>query len=481
MTLVQSLLNTCKKFPGKIAVTDRNGVITFNDLLHWALGYAAQVLSEDTGNHIGILLPNSKEFVATFYGILMAGKTPVPLNFLLAPPQLSYVIQDADINTIFTNNQLKSHLGNQIKHIFLVEEKNPYSPIEKTTIKQRDAEEPATLLYTSGTEANPKGVLLTHKNFLSNLEGCISVFQFTEKDMPLGILPLFHTYALTTTMVFTICVGASTVYLDRFSGHKVLELIERYKITSLFAIPSMYRIILRSAKSGKYDLSSLKLCASGGEHLPDELQETFNKVFPVPVMEGYGLTEATAIVSANYPGRFKPGSIGPPLRNLEVKIANDNGQSQPFNTIGEIWVKGPSVMKGYYKLPRETAETVTPDSWLKTGDYGILDEDGFLWITGRKKELIIISGENVSPTEIEHVISKNKKVFEVAVIGVPDKTRGEVPKAFIVLQENAACSEEEIKAYCMQKLPHYKVPKYIEFTDELPHGPTGKVLKRGLK
>lgn len=481
MTLVQSLLNTCKKFPGKIAVTDQNGVVTFNDLLQWALCYAAQARSEDTGNHIGILLPNSREFVAVFYGILMAGKIPVPLNFLLAPAQLSYVIQDADLNAIFTNNQLKSHIGNQIKYIFPAEEKSSYLPIEKTAITQGEPEEPATLLYTSGTEANPKGVLLTHKNFLSNLEGCISAFQFTEKDMPLGILPLFHTYALTTTMVFTICVGASTVYLDRFSGHRVLELIERYRITSLFAIPSMYRIIMRSAKSRKYDLSSLRLCASGGEHLPVELQERFNKVFPVPVMEGYGLTEATAIVSANHPGRFKPGSIGPPLHNVEVKIVNDNGQSQPFNTIGEIWVKGPSVMKGYYKLSRETEETITPDNWLKTGDYGKLDEDGFLWITGRKKELIIISGENVSPVEIEHVISENEKVFEVAVVGVPDNVRGEVPKAFIVLQENTVCSEEEIKAYCMQKLPHYKVPKYIEFTHELPHGPTGKVLKRELK
>jgi long-chain acyl-CoA synthetase len=169
------------------------------------------------------------------------------------------------------------------------------------------------------------------------------------------------------------------------------------------------------------------------------------------------------------------------LRNLEVKIINDDGKSQPLNKEGEIWVKGPNVMKGYYKLPKETAETITPDGWLKTGDYGKLDEEGFLWITGRKKELIIISGENVSPNEIERVISGNEKVFEVAVIGVTDKVRGEVPKAFIALHENTSCSEEEIKDYCMQRLPHYKVPRYFEFRRELPHGPTGKVLKRVLK
>ncbi len=480
LTLVESFLNTCKRLPGKTAVIDQNGAVTFDNLLQEALRRAGQILSRDTGEHIGILLPNCKEFVTAFYGILMAGRVPVPLNFLLSPAQLSYIIQDADINTVFTNNQLKLHLGNQIKHIFSIEE-NPYPPIEKTKIKQTDPEESAALLYTSGTESNPKGVLLTHKNFLSNMEECISAFQFTEKDMPLGMLPLFHTYALTTTMIFTICAGASTVYLARFSAQKVLDLIEQYKITSLFTIPSMYRIIQRSAKSRKHDLSSLRLCASGGEHLPVELLKELGKTFPVPVMEGYGLTEATAIVSANHPGKFKPGSIGRPLRNLEVKIADDNGRSQPVNTIGEIWVKGPSVMKGYYKLPEKTAETITPDGWLKTGDYGKLDEDGFLWITGRKKELIIISGENVSPIEIEHVISENKKVFEVAVIGVADEVRGEVPRAFIVLHENTTCSEEEIKNFCTQRLPHYKVPKYIEFLDELPHGPTGKVLKRELR
>ena len=313
--------------------------------------------------------------------------------------------------------------------------------------------------------------MLSHRNFLSNLEGCVRAFNFTERDILLGVLPLFHTYALTTTLILPVNVGATMVYLARFSGPKVLELIEKYKITSLFAIPSMYRVLLRTTESVKHDLSTLRLCTSGGEPLPGDVLEAFNKTFPVPLTEGYGLTESTAIVSVNLPEKCKPGSIGPPLSNLEVKILNDDGQKLPLNKEGEICVKGPNVMKGYYKLPKETAETITPDGWLKTGDYGKLDDEGFLWITGRKKELIIISGENVSPNEIEQVISGHEKVFEVAVIGVPDKLRGETPKAFIALRESATCTEEEIKNYCMQRLPHYKVPKYYEFLKELPHGP----------
>ncbi|OHB43215.1 MAG: hypothetical protein A2Y11_06830 [Planctomycetes bacterium GWC2_39_26] len=481
MTLVKTFLNTGRKHAQKTAVIDQSGEVTFGNLLQEAKDFTAQLLSEDTGSNIGILLPNCKEFVAAFYGILMAGKTPVPLNYLLSPTQLLYVIQNADINTVFTNNLFKPQIKNQIRHTFSIEEKRSHVSLEESKIRQGDAEDMAALLYTSGTDANPKGVILTHKNFLSNLEGCIYAFDFTEKDVLLGVLPLFHTYALTTSLVLPITMGATMVYLTRFSGPKVLETIENYKITSLFAIPSMYRVLLRAAQTVKHDLSTLRLCTSGGELLPGDVLEAFNRTFPVPLTEGYGLTESTAIVSVNLPKKCKPGSIGPPLRNLEVKIINDDGKSQPLNKEGEIWVKGPNVMKGYYKLPKETAETVTPDGWLKTGDYGKLDEEGFLWITGRKKELIIISGENVSPNEIERVISGYEKVFEVAVIGVSDKVRGEVPKAFIALHENTSCSEEEIKDYCMQRLPHYKVPRYFEFRRELPHGPTGKVLKRVLK
>ncbi len=481
MTLVKTFLTACERHSQKTAVIDQNDEATYGGLCRMAQEHAARLESQDTGSHIGILLPNGKDFVAAFYGILMAGKTPVPLNFLLSPQQLFYVIQDAGIRTVFTNSMFKPLVGTRIKHVFSWEEIAPCAPLAREKIRMGDGEDLAALLYTSGTSANPKGVMLSHKNFLSNLDGCVHAFQFTEKDTLLGILPLFHTYALTTNLILPMCAGATVVYLPRFSGPKVLELIEKYKITAMFAIPSMYRALLRTAETAKHDLSSLRLCTSGGEPLPGDVLAAFNKTFPVPLTEGYGLTEATAIVSVNLPQKSRPGSIGVPLENLRVEIRDDDGRGLTANKDGEIWVKGPNVMKGYYNLPRETAEALTPDGWLKTGDYGRLDEQGFLWITGRKKELIIISGENVSPNEIEHVISGHEKVFEVAVIGVADKVRGETPKAFIALRENVSCGKEEIRNYCLQRLPHYKVPKYFEFRKELPHGPTGKVLKRALK
>jgi len=480
-TLVSSLLKTCERYGDKTAIIDDTGVSTYKDLRKQAFKYASCLSSKETNSHIGILLPNNREFAAAFYGTLMHGKIPVPLNYLLSPDQLLYVIRDANINTVITNETFKPLLGGQIKHILLAKEAEDASGTpEKRNIEEGAPDELAAIVYTSGTSANPKGVMLSHRNFLSNLEGCIYAFDFAEHDILLGTLPLFHTYALTTSLILPVCVGATIVFLSRFSGPKVLEAIEKYRATAMFAIPSMYRVLLRTALTNTHDLSSLRLCTSGGELLHTDVLETFNKTFPVPLTEGYGLTESTAIVSVNLPKKCKPGSIGPPLRNLEVKIADDNGQSLPLNQEGEIWAKGPNVMKGYYNLPRETAETITSDHWLKTGDYGKLDDEGFLWITGRKKELIIISGENVSPNEIEHVISGYNKVFEVAVIGVPDKVRGEVPKAFIALRENTTCNEEEIREYCAQHLPHYKIPRYYEFLEELPHGPTGKLLKREL-
>ncbi|MDR4506677.1 MAG: AMP-binding protein [Candidatus Brocadiaceae bacterium] len=482
MTLVKTFLNTCKKHAHKIAIVDQQGSITYHELLEKAMAYGAKISSKATGNHIGILLPNSKEFAAVFYGTLSAGKVPVPLNFLLSPQQLLYILRNAEIFTVFTNTYFKQLLGEHIKHLFTVEEHFcDTSPFNEENIQYGTSEDIAALLYTSGTSAKPKGVMLSNRNFLHNLDGCIEAFRFSDKDVLLGVLPLFHTYALTTTLILPIRVGATIIYLARFSGQKVLEAIEKYHVTALFAIPSMYRALLRSMDTNTHSLKTLRLCTSGGELLPKDVLEAFNKTFPVPLTEGYGLTETTAIVSVNLPEKCKPGSIGPPLSNLEVKIIDDDLKSLPREKEGEIWVKGPNVMNGYYRLPKETAEAKTSDGWLKTGDYGKLDNEGFLWITGRKKELIIISGENVSPHEIEQVISGNEKVFEVAVVGVPDKIRGEIPKAYIALKENCSCSDEEMRDFCMQHLPHYKVPKYIEFLKELPHGPTGKILKRALK
>ncbi|MFQ5956615.1 MAG: class I adenylate-forming enzyme family protein, partial [Candidatus Brocadiales bacterium] len=226
--------------------------------------------------------------------------------------------------------------------------------------------------------------------------------------------------------------------------------------------------------------SSVRLAVTGGEPVPMDVINSFMNTFKVPLLEGYGLTECSPIVSVNSPADYKYGTAGKPLPNLEIKIVDEDGSALPVGRDGEIWVKGPNIMKGYLNQPELTKEAITPEGWFKTGDFGRFDDEGFLKITGRKKEIIIISGENVSPVEIEDVLHHHPKVFEVAVIGVADKLRGEAPKAFIVLHDDEDVTEDELKVFCHDKLPHYKIPKYFEFRKELPHGPTGKILKRAL-
>lgn len=493
MTLARRFIETCDAFPGKIAVVDNSGQISYHELAQASKKLSALLNSDGAnGEHIGILLPSSKEFVASYFGILFAGKTPVPLNPLYSPAQLSYVIKDANLNTVLTlstfekilNNQgIKSIYLDQTRHLFLVT-----SDVKDVKIYTGNDDGLAAIFYTSGTTANPKGVMLTHKNIVSNLQGCVPRFHFAEHEIMLGTLPLFHALAFTTTLALPVHFGATIIYTGRFSGPKALEAIMEHKVTFVVAVPSMYRVLLRTIESirsaqdkpGKYNSSSVRLCTTGGEPVPKDLIESFDRVFSFPLIEGYGLTEASPVVSVNSPENNKPYTAGQPLSNLRVRIVDDDGNELPVNKDGEIWVKGPNVMKGYYNMPEETRQAITSDGWLKSGDAGRLDEDGFLKITGRKKELIIISGENVSPYEIEEVLSHHPKVFEVAAVGVPDEVRGEVPKAFIALHEHTNCSEEELRMFCKGKLPHYKIPRYFEFRKELPHGPTGKVLKRAL-
>ncbi len=478
MTLSEKFLQCCERFSGKTAIVDEGGAISYGGLLKVTLGLTKAFKRQDRS--IGIYLPNSKEFVASYFALLFNGITPVIINPLLSPAQLSYIVKDSSLSTIITSSSFQDLLCGLVRECVYADQIPPSAVDPSLKPYNAKDEDVTAIFYTSGTSANPKGVVLTHRNILATLEGCLPNFDFSEKDIILGAIPLFHTFAFTVTLAMPLLFGASVVYMTRFSGPKVLEQIEKERVTFLLAIPSMYRAVLRAAQSSTYDLSSLRLAVTGGEPVPMDLVNSFQKVFNIPLLEGYGLTEASPIVSVNTPRAYKFGTAGRPLPNLEVKIVSEDGQSLPTGKEGEIWVRGPNIMKGYLNLPELTRETVTPDGWLKTGDYGRLDEEGFLKITGRKKELIIIGGENVAPAEIEDVISHHPKVFEVAVVGVPDKVRGEVPKAYVVTHIDNTLTEEELREYCQQHLPRYQVPRYFEFRKELPHGPTGKILKRAL-
>ena len=482
MTLTQRLFETCTTYADRVAmVNDDGSQYTFAELADTTRRWAGLMRAATERPLVGIFLPSCKEFAAAYFSILAAGKTPVPLNLLLSPEELAYIVRDAGLDTIVTSQFFRKLVPKLVGKPLYVDDLRRADAALAGDLHTGTDWETAVLLYTSGTIAEPRGVELTHRNIMSNIEGVLDVIRFDERDVMVCVLPLFHSFAFTTMLALPVYMGIKTVYTPRFSASRTLHLMAEHRATVIIAIASIFRVLLHSDEVAKHDLSALRLCVAGGEALPMELTQAFNKAFPVPLLEGYGLTETSPVVCVNRPDRRKDGTAGLPIAGVEVRAVDEAGQELPANTEGEIWTRGPQVMKGYYNRPEETAAAVTPDGWFKTGDMGTIDEEGFIKITGRKKELIISSGENISPLEIEEVIAQHPAVFEVAVLPSPDSHRGEVPKAFVALHEGAACDDAELRAFCRERLPHYKVPRYWEFRDKLPHGPTGKLLRRALR
>jgi long-chain acyl-CoA synthetase len=465
----------------KVALVEENNRWTYAELTDVANRIAAALNERVKGDTVGILLLNSQKYIATLMGIWKAGKTAVPLNYLLPPADLGFIIKDSGMSGLVSSQFFNQALA-AIKPLFgegviLMADEPDFVPSSAPPV-QTEYRDPALYLYTSGTTARPKGVILTHDNLLANVESCQRAGEFDSRDGFLCLLPFFHTYAITGTFLLPLLTGSKMVLVDRFQPLKVLGLIQEHKISVLLAIPSMYRVL--AATEGNFDLSSVRFPISGGEPMPPAIAEAFEKRFKVPIYEGYGQTEAAPVVTLNRPGASKPGTIGPPIPGVEVAIWDDQNRVLPAGEVGEIMVRGGNVMRGYHHLPEETAKTIT-GGWLHTGDLGKLDDEGFVIITGRKKELIISAGENIYPREIEEVLALHPKVKEVAVIGVKDDVRGEVPKAFVMVREGMSADEKELRSFCRENLANYKVPKHFELVSDLPRSPTGKVLKRMLK
>jgi long-chain acyl-CoA synthetase len=455
---------------------------TFAELADEAHRIATLLKERVKGDTVGVLLLNSQRYIATMLGIWKAGKTPVPLNYLLPPGDLGFIIKDSQMSALISSQFFSEALG-RIKPLFgdkgviLMADDPNFMPSNAQPF-QTEYREPALYLYTSGTTGRPKGVVLSHDNLIGNVESCQRAGEFDDRDAFLCLLPFFHTYAITGTFLLPLLTGSKMVLVDRFQPLKVLGLIQEHKISVFLAIPSMYRVL--AATDGNFDLSSVRFPISGGEPMAVAIAEAFEKRFNVPIYEGYGQTEAAPVVTLNRPGAHKPGTIGPPLPGVEVAIWDDQNRVLQPGEVGEIMVRGRNVMQGYHHLPEETEKTIT-NGWLHTGDLGKLDNDGFVMITGRKKDLIISAGENIYPREIEEALSQHPKVKEVAVIGVKDEVRGEVPKAFVIVREGMNLDEKELRHFCRESLANYKVPKYFELVADLPRSPTGKILKRMLK
>jgi long-chain acyl-CoA synthetase len=340
----------------------------------------------------------------------------------------------------------------------------------------------AVILYTSGTTGRPKGAELSHFNmFFNAMVSAEKLLGVTSEDVLLATLPLFHSFGQTCVMNVTTFLGATMTMLPRFEPVKAAEIIQRDKVTLFAGVPTMYFYLLNHPEIAKFDLSSLRRCASGGSAMPVEVMHAFNKKYNVTIMEGYGLSETSPVASFNHLDRpVKPGSIGTPIWGVEMRVVDPEGKALPAGELGEIAIRGHNVMKGYYKRPEATAEAIR-DGWFHSGDLGRMDEEGFFFVVDRVKDMIIRGGFNVYPREVEELLYAHPAVAEAAVIGVPDQALGEEIKAVVAFKPGQSASEQELIDYCKERLAAYKYPRSIEIRDTLPKTATGKILKRELK
>ena len=468
--------------PQDVAIIDDRGQTTYQQLAAMSAGLGMYLAAQTKKPRVGVLLPSSAGFVASFYGTLLAGKSAVPINFLLGDREIAHIVADSGIDTVVTIPQLAGRVKDLPLNVIDLTALPQTPPAAiKPKFPEPKADDEAVLLYTSGTSGLPKGVILTYGNFQSDVDASIQHVGLKSSHVFLGVIPMFHSFGVMAMMLAPIQLGSKIIYLARFSAVGVLNAIREHNVSIMMGVPSMYGAMLRLKDASPDDFKNVYAVISGAEPLPETIREAFLKRFGKPIYEGYGLTETSPAVNFNTPTAHRPGSVGKSVPGAEVKITDENGQALPVGEIGEVWLKGPMIMKGYWNLPDETSAALTPDRFFKTGDLGKLDDEGYLYITGRKKDMIIVAGEKAFPREIEDVLARHPSVAEAAVVGKKDPSRGEVVVAFVTAREGQTPKADELKDHCRQQgLPQWKAPREIHVVEDLPRSPTGKVLKREL-
>jgi len=481
--LFEPLFEQARRQPAELAIIDDRGRYTYEQLAGMAAGLGSQFATLTPNPRLGLLLPAGAGFVASFYGALSAGKTVVPLNYLLGDREIAHCVADSGIDTVVTAPPLAGRVaGTSLKVVDLTQiMQGPAGIAAGGPVPSPSADDVAVLMYTSGTSGLPKGVLLSFGNLQSDVDAAIAHVQFESRHKFLGIIPLFHAFGMTAMMLAPIQLGSSIVYLGRFSPVGTLKAIREHGISLMGGMPSMFGAMLRLKEASADDFKTIYALICGAEPLPSALREAFHARFGIELLEAYGMTETSLAIAANTPQKHKPGSVGTAIPGIEISIVDEAGNPVPAGQEGEIWVRGPMVMKGYNNLPEETAAALTANGYFKTGDLGRIDSEAFLFITGRKKDLIIVAGEKAAPREIEETLMAHPAVAEAAVVGRKDATRGEVVVAFVIPRPGEAPKPEELREFCRQKgLSQWKVPREIRVVEDFPRSPTGKVLKREL-
>lgn len=504
--------DSARRYPNKDAFVFMDTRLTFAQINGAANQVANGLVAAGIkpGDKVGLSCFNLPYFPIVFFGILKAGGVVVPLSVLLKKDEIAYHLNDSDAKAYFCFEGTAElpmgqmgHAGFQevdaCENFFMITAKptDPssiegtktlgslmagQSPVFETTATS--AEDTAVIIYTSGTTGRPKGAELTHSNLMLNGILSADLMGGRPEDVQLIVLPLFHIFALTVLMIAGVYRGVESILLPRFDAAAVFGLMQKHGVTIFAGVPTMYWGLL-NYKGDEFDYKAiaekLRVCASGGASLPVQVMKDFEERFKVPIIEGYGMSEGSPVVTFNQlsVGR-KPGSIGTTVWGVEVKIVDENDQEVPVGEKGELLYRGHNVMKGYYKRPEANAETLR-GGWMHSGDVAIKDEDGFYYIVDRTKDMIIRGGLNVYPREVEEVMMQHDAISLVAVIGVPDEQFGEEVKACVVLKEGASAAPEEIIAWTKEHIAAYKYPRAVEIMDALPMTATGKILKKELR
>jgi long-chain acyl-CoA synthetase len=489
--LALNLTRTATAHPDVIACKLDDAAFSYGLLDQASARVSAMLKSKGVGpgDRVGIMLPNVPYFPAVYYGALRAGAIVVPMNVLLKAREVGFYLSDPDVKVLFAWHDFLGAAEQGAADAGGVEVV-PVKPGEieglifahepDDDVAERAGDDTAVILYTSGTTGRPKGAELTHDNLRRNVDVAVRLFDLGVGDVIFAGLPLFHSFGQTCTMNAAVACGATITLLPRFDPHRALEIIQRDECAVFEGVPTMYGALLHHPDRADFDVSCLRVCASGGASMPVEVLRGFEEAFGCKVLEGYGLSETSPVASFNHPDRErKAGSIGTPIDGVQFKLVDEDGEQVATGEVGEILIKGHNVMKGYWKQPEATAEAIK-DGWFATGDMAKVDDDGYYFIVDRKKELIIRGGYNVYPREIEEVLYEHPGVREVAVVGVPHESLGEEVGAAVALKDGADVGTEELKAFVKEQVASYKYPRHVWFVDELPKGPTGKILKREI-
>ncbi|THE12642.1 fatty acid--CoA ligase family protein [Bacillus timonensis] len=511
MNLSSRLGETAKKYFDKPAYIFQGNISTYAELDGAVSKFASglEQLGIKKGDHIALVLGNTPHFVIGFYGALRVGATVIPINPIYTPDEIGYIVNNGDVRAVIMLDllvplfeKMNQHLP-KVEHLIVCETSpgaNNELDVSKLSIYPKlksftevvdtgnlpfpgpvlEDDDVAVILYTSGTTGKPKGAMLTHLNLYSNARDVADYLKISKEDQVITTLPMFHVFCLTVALNAPLMSGGTMLIVPKFSPKEIFKLAKEYEATVFAGVPTMYNFLLQYPEGNPDDLSSLRLCISGGAAMPVALLKGFEQKFNVLVSEGYGLSEASPVTCFNPLDRpRKPGSIGTNIVNVENKIVDENGDEVPEGQVGELIVRGPNVMKGYYKMPEES-DAALRNGWLYTGDLARMDDEGYFYIVDRKKDMIIVGGYNVYPREVEEVLYNHPDIVEAAVLGVPDPEQGEAVHCYVV-KKNPDLTEDDLLVYCREHLAKYKLPSKIEFIEELPKNTTGKILRRALK